>query len=49
MKAAVLREINQPLVIEDISIVPVSSVETVLQNSLTKELKPIDWVEVELD
>ncbi len=32
---------------EDIEIICVSSIDTVLKLALTKELKPIDWVEVE--
>ena len=31
---------------EDIKITPVSSVDNVLKLALTKELKPVDWVEV---
>ena len=34
-------------VLDDIKITIVSSVDTVLKQSLTKELKPVDWVEVE--
>ena len=32
---------------EDIKVTPVSSVDNVLKIALTKELKPVDWVEVE--
>jgi len=32
---------------DDINVVPVSSVDSVLKIALTKELKPVDWVEVE--
>ena len=32
---------------EDIEIICVSSIDNVLKLSLTKELKPIEWVEVE--
>ena len=32
---------------EDIEIVPVASVDTVLKFALAKTLQPIDWVDVE--
>ena len=32
---------------DSINVVPVSSVDSVLKIALTKELKPVDWVEVE--
>ena len=32
---------------EDIKITSVSSIDNVLKLALTKELKPVDWVEVE--
>jgi ATP-dependent Lon protease len=34
-------------IINDIEIILVSSVDEVLKNALTKELKPVDWVEVD--
>ncbi len=34
-------------VVEDIKIVPVNSVDSVLRHALTKELKAVEWVEVE--
>ena len=35
------------LVKDDTEIILVSSVDVVLKHALTKELKPVDWVEVE--
>ena len=34
-------------IIDDIEIILISSVEDVLKNALTKELKPVNWVEVD--
>ena len=34
-------------IINEIEIILVSSVDDVLKNALTKELKPVDWVEVD--
>ena len=34
-------------ILKDIEITPVSNVDEVLKIALTKELKPVEWIEVE--
>ena len=34
-------------ILDDIKIIPVKTVDEVLKNALVKELKPVEWIEVE--